>query len=485
MARKHASDALVPYLYHERQEGGSMLCAQHALNAVLQGNFFDATQLAQIAVEIAEYEQAELGMSHEHAPAHASHMDDTGFFSVEVLDRAFRTWDLSLVRWQKYRHTAERMQHPENEFAFVLNLGSHWLSLRGFGRGQRQWQAESEGYSVFVVELQSGAAPPDTIADDFATSLHPAQNAFGQARADTEDDDRELQAALQASLGTERDPARSLVEPSTGHVRMPRSCSSPLQSTPRRRGREPVSGSEEESDAHVDAIAPCRHRARSSAGAHRRPSGSRDAAAVDAVRQRRQSGETAFAGRDGGVMPRAAEEGGAAWAGTSTAGDTVAAAAATGTAPVFDGDAKPTAHPLPLPEDDEEQLQAVIAASLGQPYQVSERVFHDTQRRLHPGAVGEERDAVPADVERIRRLRSQAADEQRAGAAPEGEKGPSPDADAPRDPAGKAAEAPSDAAPPRSPDGDDPSDTDDGQEPSSAEVSPEEMRRRRLARFGI
>ena len=30
----------------EQQEHGSMLCAQHALNALLQGNYYDPSQLA-------------------------------------------------------------------------------------------------------------------------------------------------------------------------------------------------------------------------------------------------------------------------------------------------------------------------------------------------------------------------------------------------------------------------------------------------------
>lgn len=29
-------DALIPLIYHERQQEGSMLCAQHALNSLLR-----------------------------------------------------------------------------------------------------------------------------------------------------------------------------------------------------------------------------------------------------------------------------------------------------------------------------------------------------------------------------------------------------------------------------------------------------------------
>lgn len=117
-----------------------MMCAQHALNGILQGQFFDASQLGQIAEEIATYERGELGIDPADADTNvlAHHMDDTGFFSVEVLDRAFKTWSLNLARWRK-QGMPERYDHPEREFAFVLNLGSHWVAIRGFGRAQRQW----------------------------------------------------------------------------------------------------------------------------------------------------------------------------------------------------------------------------------------------------------------------------------------------------------------------------------------------------------
>lgn len=126
-----------------------MLCAQHALNGVLQGHFFDPSQLSQIAAELAEYEQSELGIDHTDLAASdtARHMDDTGYFSIEVLDRAFKTWDMSLVRWRK-QSLQQRHEHPEREFAFVLNLGSHWLAVRGFGQRNRQW------YVVWLSQVQ-------------------------------------------------------------------------------------------------------------------------------------------------------------------------------------------------------------------------------------------------------------------------------------------------------------------------------------------
>ena len=116
-----------------------MLCAQHALNNVLQGHFFDASQLAQIADELNAFEQNELGLAPNAEDFASRHMDDTGYFSVEVLDRAFKTWDMSLLRWRRHERLAGRYEHPEKEFAFVLNLGSHWLAIRSFGTELRRW----------------------------------------------------------------------------------------------------------------------------------------------------------------------------------------------------------------------------------------------------------------------------------------------------------------------------------------------------------
>lgn len=115
-----------------------MLCAQHALNALLQGHYFDASQLADTATDLATYERETLGLDTQDEDT-AKHMDDTGYFSIEVLSRALEAWGLRLVRWRSAGALQERYAHPEREFAFVLHLGSHWLTVRGFGHKHRVW----------------------------------------------------------------------------------------------------------------------------------------------------------------------------------------------------------------------------------------------------------------------------------------------------------------------------------------------------------
>lgn len=68
------------YIFHEKQEG--QLCAQHALNALLQGAYFTAIELAEIAKQIDEDERSQI--SGQASSQSSQNMDDTGFFSVQV-----------------------------------------------------------------------------------------------------------------------------------------------------------------------------------------------------------------------------------------------------------------------------------------------------------------------------------------------------------------------------------------------------------------
>lgn len=463
-----------------------MLCAQHALNGILQGHFFDASQLAQIAEEIAEYERAELGLAQDDSMTGemAQHMDDTGYFSVEVLDRAFKTWHMNLVRWRK-QGMQDRYSHPEREFAFILNLGSHWLAVRGFGRRDRQWfnlnsffpkpqwlgeaylgtflqavrfssliQAEQEGYSVFVVEHDPGAGPLDNIADDMADSG--TQGTEEAPISISDDDDPELQEALRLSReeysNQAGNDAQSLVR-------------RPLIQTPRRRRvREPSSGSEE-LDAHVDAIAPSRHRLRNDS-----TSSIIESLPASGRRSQRRSQQRTDQDTETdtpGMRPGRSRRNSRRHSSSDILDDEESPSVrqspfltAVATSSLLNEDVQEIeessdsdieeVHAPPKLDDDDEQLQAVIAASLGQPYKVSDRILSHTQREFHRPDPA----PVPADVERIRRMREAAQ---------------SPTEPTPEPPAPKPAQ------------------TDDSEDESEAEqtvVSPEEMRRLRLARFG-
>lgn len=272
-------EGLASIIYHEKQQSGSMLCAQHALNSLLQGPYFTAPDLSEIARKLDRLEDQ---YHTESRRGDSENMDDTGFFSVQVIEEALEVWGLNLIRW---RSNAMRLyqDHPHTQLAFILNLGEHWFSLRRFGPasanidddpGQGHWfnlnsslsapewvgklylgmvlqQAETEGYSVFVITQADPSQPlalPRTEADDIAATLPEPQSAnlsnisnatkrvqdtSGSMRPTSgsgsrleepdvldhlegvEDEDYELQAALQASLASQEGYRSTLYDDGT------------------------------------------------------------------------------------------------------------------------------------------------------------------------------------------------------------------------------------------------------------------------------
>ncbi|KAG0264255.1 Ataxin-3 [Actinomortierella ambigua] len=180
---------LVPYIFHEQQEGN--LCAQHCLNALLQGPYFTAIELADLARQLDQRERDALEgwtpSGGARAGSQSQNMDDSGFFSVQVISEALAIWQLQIIPWGS-QDVKDAKQHPEFEQAFILNLHEHWFTLRRFGPSTKRWydlnsmhpaarpmsdtylgmtlsQLEAEQYSVFVVRpLQGGAlASPEVI----------------------------------------------------------------------------------------------------------------------------------------------------------------------------------------------------------------------------------------------------------------------------------------------------------------------------------
>lgn len=295
-----------------------MLCAQHALNALLQGQYYDASQLAQIATELDQLEASELGLSRADIAARdrsSLNMDDTGFFSVSVLERALQVWGISITSWRSAEMRA-RHDAPEREAAFVLNLNSHWFTIRSFGTSSKFWYnlnsflaepqwignnylgtllhtAESEGYSVFVVQASEGSAGqglresdadqiadhlpppgaassstdsstaslglrPETTASKLSSSSNPSASGFGTSATSFglggDEEDADLQAALSASLAQHTSATSAPDTPSRSRVRQVRSGSDEGMA-----GGDSFMG---ETDADIDAIAPSRRRHR-------------------------------------------------------------------------------------------------------------------------------------------------------------------------------------------------------------------------------
>ncbi|KAG8932499.1 hypothetical protein FRC02_001022 [Tulasnella sp. 418] len=171
-------------------------------------------------------------------------MDDTGFFSVQVLENALGIWGSRLIRWRS-EELRPFQANPELQVAFILNLEQHWFTIRRFGSPENNFhwfnlnsflkepelvsstylgmvlqQAEQEGYSVFAVrpgtEDNSASHLPEVDADQVASTIPPSSSFSETNRLSTSkvahedsketelgdfaDEDLELQQALQASL---------------------------------------------------------------------------------------------------------------------------------------------------------------------------------------------------------------------------------------------------------------------------------------------
>ncbi|XP_002731119.1 ataxin-3-like [Saccoglossus kowalevskii] len=167
-------DAIV----HETQDGS--LCAQHCLNALLQGEYFTAVDLSMLARDLDEEERKRMAEGDLQSAEYlkfleqpSGNMDDSGFFSVQVISSALSVWGLDLVPFGSEAATVATVD-PTTEIAFICNYKEHWFTVRKLGR---QWfnlnslltgpelvsdtylsmflaQLRQEGYSIFVVKGQ-------------------------------------------------------------------------------------------------------------------------------------------------------------------------------------------------------------------------------------------------------------------------------------------------------------------------------------------
>lgn len=162
-------------IFHEKQEGA--LCAQHCLNSLLQGPYFTAVDLASFARNLDETERQQLAEGSTDSQEYiefmkqpSNNMDDSGYFSIQVLCKALEVWNLELVPYNSAVAAAIR-DDPVSQTAFICNLQNHWFTIRKLGA---QWfnlnslkedpelisdtylrlylaQLQAEGYSIFIV----------------------------------------------------------------------------------------------------------------------------------------------------------------------------------------------------------------------------------------------------------------------------------------------------------------------------------------------
>lgn len=153
-------------IFHEKQEG--FLCAQHCLNALLQGPYYNAVDLASLGHQMDEEERirmAESGVDSEDYKLFleqpSGNMDDSGYFSVQVISSALKVWGLELIPYNSTESAAIMAQNdPLQMKAYICNYKGHWFTIRKIGK---QW-----------FNLNSVLSGPELISDTYL-SMYLAQ----------------------------------------------------------------------------------------------------------------------------------------------------------------------------------------------------------------------------------------------------------------------------------------------------------------------
>jgi ataxin-3 len=226
-------------IFHETQEGA--LCAQHCLNSLLQGDYYSAVDLANIAHELDTIERNFMqgeGTGNNSATnlnsnqqQESSNYDDTGFFSIQVLQHALKSWNLDLVPYSSSNEIAkEARQNPTEQKAYICNFRHHWYTIRKIGSywfnlnsllrkpefvsdthlSILLFQLINDGYSIFIVygELPQSQADVQLAYQVLNTrEILNEQNARKKNQIEMDDEDSndpnfddELKKALRMSL---------------------------------------------------------------------------------------------------------------------------------------------------------------------------------------------------------------------------------------------------------------------------------------------
>uniref|UniRef100_A0A0N4ZRJ6 ubiquitinyl hydrolase 1 n=1 Tax=Parastrongyloides trichosuri TaxID=131310 RepID=A0A0N4ZRJ6_PARTI len=203
-------------IYFEKQEG--QLCAQHAINMLLQDSLFTAVDLSIIAQSLDSIEREALNSN---TCTASQNMDDSGYFSLQVIEMALKNIaNLRLINIES-PDVIEIKENPTKAKAFVLNLDHHWFVIRKFGNqfvvlnsvnngpqvitntylSLYLSQMAFENYSIFIVD----GVLPTCEADDVAQFCEFPLSNVAESRVESiemnneESSDEELQLAIEAS----------------------------------------------------------------------------------------------------------------------------------------------------------------------------------------------------------------------------------------------------------------------------------------------
>lgn len=181
-------------LYHEVQE--AKLCAVHCVNTVLQGPFFSEVDLAVLASDLDQKEQQVMlegssAFSGDFLSVGSYNVSLGGDFSIQVLQKALEVWDLQVIPLDSPIAEASKYD-PELENAFICHLQDHWFCIR---KTNGEWynfnslypapehlskfylsayldSLKGSGWSIFIVRGNFPKECPIPVSD--------ANNGFGQ-----------------------------------------------------------------------------------------------------------------------------------------------------------------------------------------------------------------------------------------------------------------------------------------------------------------
>ncbi|CAF0896397.1 unnamed protein product [Brachionus calyciflorus] len=233
------------FIFHETQDG--LLCAQHCLNSLLQGDYYSAVDLANIAHDL---DKVERDFMHEASTTsqESSNYDDTGFFSIQVIQNALKSWNLELIPFKSSNDLAKlAREYPTEQKAYICNYQQHWYTIRKIGS---YWfnlnsmfkkpelisdtylaillkQLEHDGYSIFIVDgdlpvsqadihLQNGGLNVKEILQMQTFSKDELKKS-GETLSSEGFDDDELKKALRMSLAENDLQQHGELYPSLSH----------------------------------------------------------------------------------------------------------------------------------------------------------------------------------------------------------------------------------------------------------------------------
>lgn len=98
----------------------------------------------------------------------SGNMDDTGFFSVQVISKALALWNLELVPLNSSDGIAKDVrENPTKCQAYIFNMESHWYCIRRFRCDPTFRPPSNETYAYF--NLDSLLSRPDYMSSSFLT----------------------------------------------------------------------------------------------------------------------------------------------------------------------------------------------------------------------------------------------------------------------------------------------------------------------------